>query len=151
VLSILLFFRRAWWPRGSVLGYVERLGGWYTVERHPDEAAPVPGVVVFRWEAPLFFANAAVFRGAVRDLIAESSPPPTFLVVQCEAITDIDVTAADMLERLETELHDAGITLVFVALRNRLVELLRRYGMDATLDRCRFHRTVELAIADLTT
>ena len=105
VLAILLFFRRSWWPHGAVLGKVEGLEGWHNVRRYPD-ARQIPGVVVFRWDAPLFFANAGSFRQQVRHLVREHRPQ--WVVLQCEAITDVDVTAAEMLEQLDDELNDAG-------------------------------------------
>ena len=70
VLAVLLFFRRSWQPHGAVLGEVEELGGWHNVERYPD-AREVPGIVVYRWEAPLFFANASAFRTQIRHVVAE--------------------------------------------------------------------------------
>ena len=89
--------------------------------------------MVFRWEAPLFFANAGIFRQQVRQLVRERQP--RWVVLQCEAITDIDVTAADMLEQLDEELNAQGVHLAFVELRSRLEDLVVRYGLFATLDR----------------
>ena len=74
---------------------------------------------------------------------------PSFVVLQCEAVTDIDVTAADMLERLDLELNERGVHLAFVELRNRLRDLVGRYGLDETLDRDHFYRSIDLAIADI--
>ena len=105
ILSILLFFRGSWWPHGEVLGLVPSLGGWHDLDRYPD-AQEVDGVVVFRWEAPLFFANSGIFRQQVRRLVRRRRP--RWVVLQCEAITDIDVTAADMLERLDRRAQRAG-------------------------------------------
>ena len=105
ILSILLFFRRSWWPPGAVLGYVPELKGYHDVERYPM-AEQEPGIVIFRWEAPLFFANAGIFRQRVRKLVVERKP--LWIVLQCEAITDIDVTAAEMLKQLDTELNAQG-------------------------------------------
>jgi MFS superfamily sulfate permease-like transporter len=146
VLSILLFFRRNWWPHGAVLGHVDTLDGWYSVDRYAD-SREVPGVVVYRWEAPLFFANAGVFRETVRELVRDRNPH--FVVLQCEAITDIDVTAADMLKRLDLELNDRGVHLAFVELRDRLRDLVERYGLDETLDRDHFYRSINLALDDI--
>ena len=73
VLAILLFFRRNWWPHGAVLGQVDGLDGWHSVRVHPD-ARQIPGVVVYRWEAPLFFANAGTFRQQIRHLVREQQP-----------------------------------------------------------------------------
>ncbi len=94
-LAILLFFHRNWWPHGAVLGKVEGVEGWHSVGDQPD-AQQVQDVVVYRWEAPLFFANSGIFRRQVRHLVRERRP--SWVVLQCEAITDIDVTAAEMLE-----------------------------------------------------
>ncbi len=143
-LSILLFFRRNWWPHGEELGRVPEIGGWHNVGRYP-EAERVEGVVIFRWEAPLFFANAGIFREAVRELARHDRP--RWIVLQCEAITDVDVTAADMLEHLDTELNDQGVNLAFVELRTRLQELLHRYGLFTTLDRTHVFPSIERALA----
>ena len=143
VLSILLFFRGSWWPHGEVLGRVRSRGGWHALERYPD-AEEVDGVVVFRWEAPLFFANSGIFRQQVRRLVRRRRP--RWVVLQCEAITDIDVTAADMLERLDRELNEQGVNVAFVELRDRLKDLLLRYGLLATLDRDHFYPSISSSL-----
>jgi high affinity sulfate transporter 1 len=143
-LSIFMFFRRNWWPRGEVLGRVDDLDGWHSVERYPD-ARQVDGVVVLRWEAPLFFANSGIFRDLVRELVHDRHP--RWIVLQCEAITDIDVTAADMLENLDEELNAKGVNIAFVELRDRLQDLLHRYGLFATLDRTHVFPAIETALA----
>ena len=148
-LSILGFFKRNWWPTGQVLGRVASLDdAWRTVEAYPD-AIQTPGVVVFRWEAPLFFANASVFRQEIHQLVNRFDAH--WVVVQCEAITDIDVTAADMLERLDRELNQHGVHLVFVELRNRLYELLTRYGLLETLDQRHFYDSLDDALTSIDT
>jgi high affinity sulfate transporter 1 len=144
VLAVLLFFRRSWQPHGAVLGLVESEGGWHNVKRYP-EAHQIPGVVVYRWEAPLFFANASVFRTQLRRVVARSQP--SWLVIQCEAMTDVDVSAAQMLEQLDRELNAAGIHMAFVEMRSRLQELVLRYGLFETLDRDRFYPTIDVAVA----
>jgi MFS superfamily sulfate permease-like transporter len=144
VLAVLLFFRRSWQPHGAVLGLVESEGGWHNVKRYP-EAHQIPGVVVYRWEAPLFFANASVFRTQLRRVVARSQP--SWLVIQCEAMTDVDVSAAQMLEQLDRELNAAGIHMAFVEMRSRLQELVLRYGLFETLDRDRFYPTIDAAVA----
>ena len=103
VLAVLLFFRRGWQPHGAVLGRVEELGGWHNVARYPD-AHEIPDIVVYRWEAPLFFANCAAFRTQVRKLVRQRRV--TWVVIQCQAVTDVDVSAAQMLEQLDMELND---------------------------------------------
>lgn len=147
VLSILLFFRRSWWPHGEILGHeIPDLDGWHSVERYPD-ARQEPGILVFRWEAPLFFANAGIFRQQVRRLVRRHRP--RWFVLQCEAITDIDVTAADMLERLDLELNAQGVNVAFVELRDRLKDRVLRYGLLETLDRDHFYPSIRRAIDEL--
>ena len=99
---------------------------------------------MYRWEAPLFFANAGTFREQIRRLVSDRDP--RWIVLQCEAITDVDVTAAEMLEQLDVELNAAGIHLAFVELRSRLQELVGRYGLFDTLDRDHFYPTIDAAL-----
>jgi MFS superfamily sulfate permease-like transporter len=148
MLSILVFFRRNWWPTGQVLGRVASLDSWHSIDAYPD-AALTPGVVVFRWEAPLFFANASVFRQEIQRLV--NGFDAHWVVVQCEAITDIDVTAADMLERLDRELNQHGVHLVFVELRSHLYDLVTRYGLLETLDHRHFYDSLDEALAGIDT
>ena len=143
VLIVLLFFRRGWWPHGAVLGEVAALGGWHSTARYP-EATELPGIVVYRWEAPLFFANSGQFRDQIRRLVRQRGP--VWVVLQCEAITDIDVTAAEMLKTLDEELNDHGVHLAFAELRDRLQELIRRYGLHTTLDQEHFYPSIDLAL-----
>jgi high affinity sulfate transporter 1 len=143
VLAVLLFFRRSWWPHGAVLGQVEGIEGWHSVDQHPD-AVERAGIVVYRWEAALFFANAGEFRRQLRHLAHHRHP--AWIVLQCEAITDVDVTAAEMLERLDGELNEDGIHLAFVELRDRLQTLLVDYGLLDVLDREHFYPTLDEAL-----
>jgi high affinity sulfate transporter 1 len=142
-LSVLLFFQRNWWPFGQLLGRFD--DGWHSA-RGSDAGVPPPsGVIVFRWEAPLFFANSGMFRQRLRQLVRERRP--RWIVLQCEAITDVDITAAEMLERLDLELNAEGIHLAFVQLRARLHDLLSQYGLLGTLDRDHFFHTIDEALA----
>ena len=143
ILSIVLFFRRSWWPHGEVLGHDDELEGWHSIASRPA-AVPRSDVLVYRWEAPLFFANAGMFRQQVRHLVREQQP--RWVVLQCEAMTDIDVTAADMLERLDKELNVAGVNVCFVELRTRLRDLVYHYGLFATLDSDHFYNSIEEAL-----
>jgi high affinity sulfate transporter 1 len=144
VLSILLFFHRNWWPHGEVLGRVSGRDGWHS-DSQGNEIVERPGVLVFRWEAPLFFANAGIFSQQVRQLVRERRPG--WVVLQCEAITDIDVTAAGMLERLDNELNGEGVHLAFVEMRSRLRDLVQDYGLHRTLDRDHFFDSIDDAFA----
>lgn len=143
VMSILLFFQRNWWPHGDVLGRTPGRDGWHSA-RPGENIVEQPGVVVFRWEAPLFFANAGMFADEVRRLVKERRP--TWVILQCEAITDIDVTASAMLERLDEELNARGVHIAFVELRSRLCTLVHDYGLYETLDRDHFYGSCEEAL-----
>jgi high affinity sulfate transporter 1 len=142
-LAVLLFFRRSWWPHGAVLGRTPNGEGWHSIQDY-DGAREAPGVLVYRWEAPLFFANAGAFRQQIRALVHERAPD--WVVIQCEAITDIDVTAAEMIEQLDVELNAAGVHMAFVEMRTRLQDLVQRYGLFETLDRDHFYPTIEAAL-----
>ena len=128
------------------LGEVPELGGWHSLDAYPD-ADQVEGVVVFRWEAPLFFANVGQFRDQVRSLVRHSSP--RFVVLQCEAITDIDVTAAEVLKDLDEELNAKGVHLAFVELRDRLHDLVVRYDLQSTLQAEHFFPSIKVAVDSL--
>jgi high affinity sulfate transporter 1 len=144
LLSVLMFFRRNWWPHGAVLGREPGRDGWHSVKTFPA-ATEVDGVVVYRWEAPLFFANAGAFRDEVHHLVHERHP--TWFVLVCEAITDIDVTAAGMLDQLDRELNADGVHIAFVEMRTRLQDLVEKYGLLQTLDSGHFFPSVEAALA----
>jgi high affinity sulfate transporter 1 len=143
VLSILLFFHRNWWPHGEVLGQVSGRDGWHS-DSQGNHIVERSGVLVYRWEAPLFFANSGTFSQQVRDLVRERHPD--WVVLQCEAITDIDVTAAGMLERLDNELNADGVHMAFVEMRSRLKDLVQDYGLHRTLDRDHFYDSIDDAL-----
>jgi len=148
VLAVMLFFHRSWWPNGAVLGRVDDLDGWHSTDAFPD-AHELPGITVYRWEAPLFFANAGAFRRQVRTLATR--PDSRWIVLQCEAITDIDVTAAEMLEDLDRELNARGTHLAFVEMRSRLQDMALRYGLMNTLDADHFYPSIETALEAIAT
>jgi MFS superfamily sulfate permease-like transporter len=126
-LSLLAFIRRAWWPHDAVLGRADGVKGYHDLTYYP-EARQVPGLVLYRFDAPLFFANADVFRDRVRERIATADGPVRWVVIAAEPITDIDTTAAAMLDGLQDELATAGITLAFAELKDPVRARLRRYG-----------------------
>jgi len=146
VLSILLFFRHYWMPRDAVLGHVEELGGWHNVDRFPD-TEEVEGIVVYRWEAPLFFANASRFQRNIRELVSDRHP--RWIVLDCAAVTDLDVTAAGMLKTLDDDLNDHGIHLAFVELRSHLQDLVEKYGLSESLDRDHFYTSIDQALEEI--
>jgi high affinity sulfate transporter 1 len=143
-LSVLNVFRRLWWPYQAVLGRPHDVEGYHDVRVHPD-ADRLPGLVLFRFDAPLIFANARVFRDQIRKL-ARSDPPPKWIVVAAEPITDVDTTAADMLEDLDEELNARGISLVFAEMKTPVQEKIERYELTRTIDPAHFYPTIDEAV-----
>ncbi len=142
-LSILNVFRRAWWPYQAVLGRTPGVPGYHDVTRYP-QARQMPGLVVFRFDAPLFFANARTFADQVERLAA-TEPRPRWIIIAAEPITDIDTTAADMLEELVTDLAAHGTELVFAELKDPVRLKLERYGLSGVMDKVTFHLTLNRA------
>ncbi|HSC03171.1 MAG TPA: sulfate permease [Solirubrobacteraceae bacterium] len=144
VLSILNVFRRAWWPYQTVLGRVPGVAGYHDREMYP-EAEQLPGLVIYRFDAQLFFANARTFRDQIRRLAA-AEPRPRWIVIAAEPITDVDTTAADMLADLDEELNAAGTSLVFAELKDPVRAKLERYQLIGPLDPDHFFPTLEAAV-----
>ncbi|MFL5920236.1 MAG: SulP family inorganic anion transporter, partial [Gaiellaceae bacterium] len=144
-LSILNVFRHAWWPYQATLGRVPGMPGVHDRELHPD-AEELAGLVIFRFDAPLLFANARTFRDQIRRLAA-GEPKPRWIVIAAEPITDVDTTAADMLVQLDEELNAAGSYLVFAELKDRVRAKLERYELIGPLDPAHFFPTLDGAIA----
>jgi high affinity sulfate transporter 1 len=142
-LSILNVFRRTWWPYQAVLGDTPDLPGFHDVVRHP-EAARTPGLVLFRFDAPLVFANARTFREQVTALAEE--PGVRWIVIAAEPITDVDTTASDMLEDLDEWLNARGISLVFAEMKDSVREKIERYELDRTIDPAHYYPTIRAAV-----
>ncbi len=143
-LSVLNVFRRSWWPYQAVLGKVEGLDGYHDIAMHPD-AAQHPGLVVLRFDAPLLFANSRAFRERVMQ-VAIADPPPRWIVIAAEPITDVDTTAADMLEDLDEWLNARGISLVFAEIKDPVRRKIERYELTRTIDPRHFYPTLETAL-----
>jgi high affinity sulfate transporter 1 len=143
-LSILNVFRRSWWPYDTVLGRVDGLAGYHDIRSYPD-ARQLPGLVIYRFDAPLFFANAKTFRDEVRRLAA-ADPPPRWIVIAAEPVTDVDTTAADVLEDLDEALNARGISLVFAELKDPVRAKIERYGLTRTIDPGHFFPTIGAAV-----
>jgi high affinity sulfate transporter 1 len=145
VLSILQFFERAWRPYSAVLGKVDDIPGYHDVQRYP-EAQQIPGLIILRWDAPLFFANANIFRDLVRNLITQAEEKPFWVLVTAEPVTDVDTTAADMLVDLDLELNAANIHLAIAEVKDPVKDKIVRYGLLDTIDRQHFYPTIEVAV-----
>ena len=143
-LSIINVFRRAWQPHQAVLGRVEGMAGFHD-SRFTPTTHHLPALVIYRFDAPLFFANARTFRDQVRHL-AWAEPQPRWIVVAAEPITDVDTTAADILGDLVLELSADGISLVFAELKTPVRQKIERYGLTDTINPEHFFETIRQAV-----
>jgi high affinity sulfate transporter 1 len=144
-LALLDFIRRAWRPYDAVLGRVEGLKGYHDVARHPD-AKRIPGLVLFRWDAPLFFANAEVFADRLRLAIASSPTPVRWVILAAEPVTDLDTTAADVLQQLDEELAAEGVDLRFAEMKGPVKDRLKRYALFERFGADHFYPTIGTAV-----
>lgn len=144
-LSIGNVFRQLWWPYQTTLGRVAGVAGYHDVRSYP-QADQLEGCVIRRFDAPLFFANARTFREQI-DALARSEPRPVWIVVAAEPITDVDTTAADMLEDLDRSLNASGISLIFAEMKDPVRTKVDSYGLTRTIDPDHFFPTLEEAIA----
>ncbi len=144
-LALLAFIWRAWRPYDAVLGRVDGLKGYHDITRHP-EGRRIPGLVLFRWDAPLFFANAAVFREHVLQAIADAPTPTRRIVVAAEPVTDVDVTAAEELSALDDDLQAAGIELCFAEMKDPVKDRIRSYGLSTRFGPDHFFPTIGQAV-----
>jgi MFS superfamily sulfate permease-like transporter len=144
-ISLLALIQKAWRPHTTTLVRVDGVKGYHDAERHP-EGRRIPGLVLYRFDAPLFFANAELFREEVLAEVAASREPVRWLVVTAEPVTDIDATAEAMLVELHRELTDLGVILAFAELKGVVRDRLLRSGAVATIGDEWFFRTIGEAV-----
>jgi high affinity sulfate transporter 1 len=145
-IAILEFLWDGWRPHSAVLGRPEGVDGYHDITRYPN-ARQIPGLVLFRWDAPLFFANAELFKERALEAVAQAPTPVRWLVVTAEPVTSVDVTAADVLVELDETLHAAGIELCFAELKDPVKDKLRRFGLFARIGEQRFFPTIGAAVS----
>lgn len=146
VIAVIEFLWDGWRPHYAVLGKVDGLRGYHDTERYPD-ASRIDGLVLFRWDAPLFFANAELFQECLLEAIDDSPTPVRRVVVAAEPVTSVDVTSADMLRELSGILHERGIALHFAEMKDPVRDKLKRFELlEAFGDK--FHPTVGSAVDD---
>ena len=146
-IAVIEFLWDGWRPHSAVLGRAEGVRGYHDITRYPD-ARQIPGLVLFRWDAPLFFANAELFKERVLDAAAQAPAPVRWLVVAAEPVTSVDVTAADSLAELDEILHRAGIEFCFAELKDPVKDKLKRFGLFAQLGEGSFFPTIGAAVSN---
>jgi high affinity sulfate transporter 1 len=145
VIAILEFLWDGWRPHSAVLGRADGVKGYHDITRYPD-ARQIPGLVLFRWDAPLFFANAELFKERVLEAVSRSPTPVRWCVVAAEPVTSVDVTAADMLAELDDALESSGTELHFAELKDPVKDKLKRFGLFARFGEGSFFPTIGQAV-----
>ncbi len=146
VIAVIEFLWDGWRPHSAVLGRVDHVKGYHDITRYP-EARRIPGLVLFRWDAPLFFANAEWFNERALDAVASSPTPVRWLVVAAEPVTSIDVTAADAICELDDTLRTAGIELCFAEMKDPVKDKLKRFELFERFGEKTFFATIGEAVS----
>ena len=144
-ISVIEFLWDGWRPHSAVLGRADGVLGYHDITRYP-KARQVPGLVLFRWDAPLFFANAEFFHDRALEAVAQAPAPVRWLVVAAEPVTSVDVTAADALAALDTALQAQGISLRFAELKDPVKDKIRQFGLMSVFGEDAFFPTVDAAV-----
>ena len=145
-IAIIEFLWDGWRPHSAVLGRADGIKGYHDITRYPD-ARQIPGLVLFRWDAPLFFANAEFFKERILNAVRKSPTPVQWLVVAAEPVTSVDITAADMVAELDQLLRAMRIELCFAELKDPVKDKLKRFGLFAQLGEEYFFPTVGSAVS----
>jgi high affinity sulfate transporter 1 len=128
VIAVIEFLWDGWRPHSAVLGRADGVKGYHDITRYPD-ARRIPGLVLLRWDAPLFFANAELFQERVLQAVTASPTPARRLVIAAEPVTSVDVTSADAVAELDDRLQAAGIEMCFAELKDPVKDKLKRFGL----------------------
>ena len=147
ILAVIEFLWDGWRPHWAVLGKPDNVEGYHDLARYPD-ARRIPGLVLFRWDAPLFFANAELFHQRIVDAIETAGGPVQRVVVSAAPITSVDVTSADALTELDESLKGRGIELCFAEMKDPVKDKLRRFGLFDEFGEKRFFPTIDSAVSD---
>jgi high affinity sulfate transporter 1 len=145
VIAVIEFLWDGWRPHSAVLGRVKGLRGYHDLKRYP-EARLIPGLVLFRWDAPLFFANAQLFHKEVLSRVAESPTPVRRIIITSEPVTSVDITSADMLIELKRELDELHIDLQFAEMKDPVKDKLERFQLLPILGANVFLPTIGAAV-----
>ena len=145
LIAVLEFLWDGWRPHYAILGRVSGVRGYHDIKRYPD-ARVVPGLVLFRWDAPLFFANAELFHQRLLEAVAQSPTPVKRIIVTAEPVTSIDVTSADMLAELERSLEESGIEICFAEMKDPVKDKLKRFELFDRFGAANFHPTIGAAV-----
>ena len=147
IISVIEFLWNGWRPHYAVLGRVHDIRGYHDIKRYPD-ARLVPGLVLFRWDAPLFFANAELFQECILKAVASSPTPVKRIIIAAEPVTSVDVTSADTITELLATLRAVQIELHFAEMKDPVKDKLKRFEVFDLFGSNIFHPTIGAAVDD---
>ena len=145
IIAVIEFLWDGWRPHRAVLGRVDGIRGYHDIQRYPA-ARLIPGLVLFRWDAPLFFANAELFHESVLEAVAQSPTPARRIIVSAEPVTSVDVTSADMLVELARTLSESGVELRFAEMKDPVKDKLKRFELLERFGPASFYPTLGAAV-----
>jgi SulP family sulfate permease len=145
VLSIVELLTRVARPHAAVLGQAPGVAGWHDVDDYPG-AEQVPGLLVYRYDSPLFFANADDFRRRVEAAVDSLQPRPRWLLLNMEANVEVDITGLDALDRICRHCDDEGVVVALVRVKHDVLEDLRRHGVADRIGEDRVYPTLPTAV-----
>jgi high affinity sulfate transporter 1 len=144
-VSLAVFIWKRWRPHTAILGRVSGAKGYHDTDRHPD-AYLVSNLLLFRFDAPIFFANAGFFEEQLGEAIDATPGGVRRVVVAAEPISDIDSTGAEMLQMLLGDLDERGIEFAFAELKGPVKDRLRSYGLYDRIGDQFFYATLGVAV-----
>ncbi|OLE32288.1 MAG: hypothetical protein AUG45_10670 [Ktedonobacter sp. 13_1_20CM_3_54_15] len=142
VLSLALLIYRASRPQGSILGRIPGKPVYSDIARHPENEV-VPGLLIFRLNAPMFFANDEPLRDRVKELVRTTDPPPRAVFLDLEASNNLDLSSVDTLAELVGELKAEGVELLLANVRAPIRDLLERSGVAQTIGEEHIYPSIE--------
>ena len=145
-ISVVELLTRVARPHNAVLGQTPEVAGWHDIDDYPH-ATQIPGLLVFRYDSPLFFANAEHFAHQCRAALDQADPPPRWLLINMEGNTEVDITGLDALDDIRQECADRGIVLALVRVKHEVIEDLVRHGVGTRVGADRIYATLPTAVA----
>lgn len=145
-LSVFELLARVARPHAAVLGEAPGIAGWHDVSDY-EHTVQIPGLLVFRYDSPLFFANAMDFLSKCETAVDQADPTPKWLLLNMEANTEVDITGLDALEQLRSHCARAGVTLALVRVKHEVELDLVRHGVGKKIGLDRIYPTLPTAVA----
>jgi len=142
ILALVVLIRRVSRPATAVLGRLPGTKSYRDITIYP-EAETLPGLLIFRFDAPIIFVNASYFADQMRRLIADTASPVSEVLIPAQQINQLDSTGADQLARLQTELEAKGITFSFAEVKSSLQEVMRQTGIEEKIGTNNFFESIE--------